>query len=169
MKNSQSGRSMVEMLGVLAIIGVLSIGGIAGYTLSMRRFRVNNVLDLVNKYALTTYSACQSKMLINPTSFSKVDSCSGDKNVAFTSSGLGEYPNGVTEIATPTFTEASNKSTTGTAGVVATSDKVDIAITFNDVELCKTAASITGGTVSSAGDNNCVASTKKFTFTVYMN
>ena len=28
---SQSGRSMVEMLGVLAIIGVLSIGGIAGY------------------------------------------------------------------------------------------------------------------------------------------
>ena len=32
-KKSQSGRSMVEMLGVLAIIGVLSIGGIAGYTL----------------------------------------------------------------------------------------------------------------------------------------
>ena len=29
---TESGRSMVEMLGVLAIIGVLSIGGIAGYT-----------------------------------------------------------------------------------------------------------------------------------------
>ncbi len=27
----QCGRSMIEMLGVLAIIGVLSIGGIAGY------------------------------------------------------------------------------------------------------------------------------------------
>ena len=27
---AQSGRSMVEMLGVLAIIGVLSVGGIAG-------------------------------------------------------------------------------------------------------------------------------------------
>ena len=27
--NNESGRSMVEMLGVLAIIGVLSIGGIA--------------------------------------------------------------------------------------------------------------------------------------------
>ena len=29
-KSEQSGRSMVEMLGVLAIIGVLSVGGIAG-------------------------------------------------------------------------------------------------------------------------------------------
>ena len=28
---NQSGRSMIEMLGVLAIIGVLSVGGIAGY------------------------------------------------------------------------------------------------------------------------------------------
>ena len=30
MKKNESGRSMVEMLGVLAIIGVLSVGGIAG-------------------------------------------------------------------------------------------------------------------------------------------
>ena len=30
MKQKEKGRSMVEMLGVLAIIGVLSIGGIAG-------------------------------------------------------------------------------------------------------------------------------------------
>ena len=28
---NQNGRSMIEMLGVLAIIGVLSVGGIAGY------------------------------------------------------------------------------------------------------------------------------------------
>ena len=32
-RHMESGRSMVEMLGVLAVIGVLSIGGIAGYTL----------------------------------------------------------------------------------------------------------------------------------------
>lgn len=36
---SQSGRSMVEMLGVLAIIGVLSIGGIAGYSRAMINLR----------------------------------------------------------------------------------------------------------------------------------
>ena len=32
MKKNESGRSMVEMLAVLTIIGVLSIGGYAGYT-----------------------------------------------------------------------------------------------------------------------------------------
>ena len=31
-KGAQVGRSMVEMLGVLAILGVLSVGGIAGYS-----------------------------------------------------------------------------------------------------------------------------------------
>ena len=33
MKINESGRSMIEMLGVLAIIGVLSVGGIAGYSI----------------------------------------------------------------------------------------------------------------------------------------
>lgn len=42
--NQESGRSMVEMLGVLAIIGVLSIGGIAGYTMAMNRYRANELL-----------------------------------------------------------------------------------------------------------------------------
>ena len=28
---SQSGRNIIEMLGVLAIVGILSAGGIAGY------------------------------------------------------------------------------------------------------------------------------------------
>ena len=49
---SQSGRSMVEMLGVLAIIGVLSIGGIAGYTMAMNRYRANEVLNIASQVAL---------------------------------------------------------------------------------------------------------------------
>ena len=49
MKNvNESGRSMVEMLGVLAIIGVLSIGGIAGYTMAMNRYRANEGLAAAN-------------------------------------------------------------------------------------------------------------------------
>ena len=35
------GRSMIEMLGVLAIIGVLSVGGIAGYSKAMMMWRSN--------------------------------------------------------------------------------------------------------------------------------
>ncbi len=45
---NETGRSMVEMLGVLAIIGVLSIGGIQGYTYAMNKYRANNVLNEVN-------------------------------------------------------------------------------------------------------------------------
>ena len=45
MKNLQNGRSMIEMLGVLAIIGVLSIGGLAGYTMAMNRHKANVLLE----------------------------------------------------------------------------------------------------------------------------
>ena len=45
---NQSGRSMTEMLGVLAVIGVLSIGGIQGYTYAMNKYRANNVLNEMN-------------------------------------------------------------------------------------------------------------------------
>ena len=39
---NQSGRSMVEMLGVLAIIGVLSVGAISGYSKAMMKYKLNN-------------------------------------------------------------------------------------------------------------------------------
>ena len=47
-KNAQSGRSMIEMLGVLAIIGVLSVGGIAGYSKAMLRYRVNKSIEQIS-------------------------------------------------------------------------------------------------------------------------
>lgn len=47
-KKEQSGRSMVEMLGVLAIIGVLSVGGIAGYSKAMAKFKTSKALDQVS-------------------------------------------------------------------------------------------------------------------------
>ena len=43
---------MIEMLGVLAIIGVLSIGGLAGYTMAMNRHRANTVLDYASRCAV---------------------------------------------------------------------------------------------------------------------
>ena len=46
--NNQSGRSMIEMLGVLAIIGVLSVGGIAGYSKAMNKFKTNKAIDQIN-------------------------------------------------------------------------------------------------------------------------
>ncbi len=45
---TQSGRSMVEMLGVLAIIGVLSVGAISGYSKAMFKYKLNKHSEQMN-------------------------------------------------------------------------------------------------------------------------
>lgn len=44
---NDTGRSMLEMLGVLAIIGVLSVGGIVGYSKAMMKYKVNKAIEQV--------------------------------------------------------------------------------------------------------------------------
>ena len=57
MNTNETGRSMVEMLGVLAIIGVLSVGGIAGYNMAMTRYRANEVLNTATMMSMMAKSA----------------------------------------------------------------------------------------------------------------
>ena len=57
MKNTETGRSMVEMLGVLAIIGVLSVAGIAGYTMAMNKYRANEVLNAASQVVILAKAA----------------------------------------------------------------------------------------------------------------
>ena len=47
----QSGRSMVEMLGTLAIVGVLSAGAIGGYSYAMNKHRTNELIYEATKRA----------------------------------------------------------------------------------------------------------------------
>jgi prepilin-type N-terminal cleavage/methylation domain-containing protein len=58
-KKTQSGRSMIEMLGVLAIVGILSAGGIAGYSMAMQSYKVSALTEKVNLIAQ------QSRVLFN--------------------------------------------------------------------------------------------------------
>ncbi len=60
-RGNQSGRSMIEMLGVLAIIGVLSVGGIAGYSKAMTKYRVNKTIEQITLIAgnIRTFFASQ--------------------------------------------------------------------------------------------------------------
>lgn len=44
---NETGRSMIEMLGVLAIIGVLSVGGIAGFSKAMNSHKTNQCMDQI--------------------------------------------------------------------------------------------------------------------------
>ena len=45
---SENGRSMVEVLGVLAIIGVLSVGAIAGYSKAMTKYKLNKQAEQIS-------------------------------------------------------------------------------------------------------------------------
>ena len=65
MKTSQNerGRSMVEILGVLAVIGVLSIGGIQGYRYAMEKHRANDIVNEVNLRTRDTWNMYQTKDL----------------------------------------------------------------------------------------------------------
>ena len=130
MKKLESGRSMVEMLGVLAIIGVLSIGGIAGYTLSMRRYRANQVLDMANKYALVVYGSCQQGLINGD--IKTISECAPDNIMTgFSDANLGTVAD-VTEFGSPNITQLSG------------TDVVTIPAYFRDVEVCKAAKSIIG-------------------------
>ena len=44
-----AGRGIVEMLGVLAIIGVLSVGAIAGYSKAMFKYKLNKQTEQMNQ------------------------------------------------------------------------------------------------------------------------
>ena len=48
MKNNDCGRSMIEMMGVLAIIGALSVGGIAGYSKMLNQSKINKAIEQIN-------------------------------------------------------------------------------------------------------------------------
>ena len=65
MKSNQFGRSMVEMLGVLAIIGVLSVGSIAGYSKAMFKYKMN-------KYAIA-YNTLLNDLLNIKDNLTKTD------------------------------------------------------------------------------------------------
>ena len=57
---SQSGRSMVEMLGVLSIISVLSVGGINAYSTAIKKHKANELLKQASMHAVEVSSQIMS-------------------------------------------------------------------------------------------------------------
>ncbi len=129
-KKLESGRSMVEMLGVLAIIGVLSVGGIAGYSLSMRRHRANQIADYTSKYAMLLYGKCQGQILNNEVT--DITEC----GVRYHPDqfDLGNLPAGMTNIA---GYKILSDTTTGV-------DTIVVSASFDDDKLCQAVGAIAG-------------------------
>ena len=51
MNNQESGRTMMEMIGVIAIIGVLTVGAISTVNFGLESFRVSSAFSLVETTA----------------------------------------------------------------------------------------------------------------------
>ncbi len=85
MKFNQLGRSMVEMLGVLAIIGVLSVGAISGYSKAMMKYKLNKQAEQAN----TIINACIR--YLNDLRI-KTGAASGQNNLIPYLNKLGEIP-----------------------------------------------------------------------------
>lgn len=147
-RTNESGRSMVEMLGVLAIIGVLSVGGIAGYTMAMNRYRANEVIDMANKYAVVVFSAYETNLALNR------GTTNGFTVPSFASTGL--VPGGGASVSGTTIGDATlcsaidsdgactsittpNGSTTAAVGVSVTLD-----FGASNADVCRAAASSLG-------------------------
>jgi Tfp pilus assembly protein PilE len=77
----QYGRSMIEMLGVLAIIGVLSVGGIAGYSKAMMKVKINKTINQVSQISAnirTLYASQKNYSGLNDTVIKKAKIISDD-------------------------------------------------------------------------------------------
>ena len=84
-KINEYGRSVVEMLGVLAIIGVLPTGGLVGYNKAMHKYKVQKsisyITDALIEYQLFTkrpigsYPADTNQMAQNAKNFALLSIC----------------------------------------------------------------------------------------------
>ena len=77
-KKQELGRSMVEMLGFLAVIGVLTVGGLAAYNRAINKNIANNIIHEVTLRASTIVTQLTMK---NPANLSEFDE-----------KIMGEYP-----------------------------------------------------------------------------
>ena len=78
------GRSMVEMLGVLAIIGVLSVGAIAGYSKAMMKYKLNKQIGQIS-YILNNMIIEHEKL---DRDYTAINNLGGDMTPSFIKLGL---------------------------------------------------------------------------------
>ena len=127
-KELESGRSMVEMLGVLAVVGVLSVGGIAGYTYAMNKHYANELLMGASERAVLVTAQLASGRGPSLKEFAKHTTAGGtfatnDESVRVYSDGIGIEVSGVKGAVCKNLIEA----TEGTDIIIA--DTNDVALT----------------------------------------
>ncbi len=100
--NNEQGRSMIEMLGVLAIVGVLSVAGIQGYSKAMAKYKTNQLMDEVSTIAanVKTLFASQGQYTDLGTGAGKATTTTGEGgSAADVAVQLGLIPDNMTRTA----------------------------------------------------------------------
>ena len=98
MKQFESGRSMVEMLGTLAIIGVLSVGAIAGYSYGMNKYRANQTMhDISLRTVDLMTQASQGRATLSLAEWDKETTIYDFANPAYSDDGLIMFDVGTTK------------------------------------------------------------------------
>ena len=94
----ENGRSMVEMLGTLAIIGVLSVGAIAGYSYGMNKYRANQTIhDISLRTVDLMTQASQGRTELSLAEWDKETTIYDFANPAYSDDGLIMFDVGATK------------------------------------------------------------------------
>ena len=95
---TETGRSMVEMLGTLAIIGVLSIGGIAGYSYGMDKYRCNQTMrDISLRTVDLLTQASQGHSTLSLAEWENEESVYDFSNPTYVEGGVVKFDIGTTK------------------------------------------------------------------------
>ena len=137
-RNEEAGRSMVEMLGVLAIVGVLSVGGISGYSKAMSKYKVNKTLDQISMLVTnirTTYGNQNSYKDLSATNL-----------ISFELVDREMHPGGTSKLVNP-------YNGTVTVGVTTGSGNISFDVTYKALprEACASIASANWGDSAASG------------------
>ena len=144
---NEKGRSMVEMLGVLAIIGVLSAGGLAGYSKAMFKHKLNTTIDQITMIVTnirTLYGTQGNYAGLNNGMAVKAGVV---PNAMYTANSTGTYDSNAT------LTNPFKGGATIAVATVATVDNAGFTVTYTNLpsEACVQIATSDFGTGAGSG------------------
>lgn len=118
---------------LLPVIGVLSIGGIAGYTTAMNRYQATEIIDVANKYGAIVFAKSE---VMNSQGYGRMTPSYANTSLTIEEVGLVSDASG-------------NDLTSGASIEVTNIDAYEVVmnITFPDEGICEAASKIIG--------NNC--------------
>ena len=121
----ESGRSMVEMLGTLAVIGVLSVGSIAGYRYAMDNYYTNEILAGASQRAVLVAAQIASGREASLKEFDKIETAGGRFGREVKTDIEGEFGITVTGVK-ESVCKNILKATEGTDTILAKTDGSDL-------------------------------------------